>query len=232
MKDVSAALEDPGVWNDPKRAQELGREKKLLDDVVGRMTRLTAGIHDAAELYEMAAGDNDDATLVAIEADMAKLAKEVGELEFQRMFNSPLDPNNCFIEIQAGAGGTEAQDWAGMLERMYLYYWNEMGWKAEEMHRSPGAEAGVSEVGYRLEGPFAFGYMGCERGTHRLARVSPFNAEGKRQTSFCTVDVTPEFEESDLEIPERDLEIVPFVRASGPGGQNVNKVATAIRVTH
>ena len=115
---------------------------------------------------------------------------------------------------------------------MYLYYWNEMGWKAEEMHRSPGAEAGVSEVGYRLEGPFAFGYMSCERGAHRLARVSPFNAEGKRQTSFATVDVSPEFEEADLEIPARDLEIVPFVRASGPGGQNVNKVATAIRVTH
>jgi peptide chain release factor 2 len=119
-----------------------------------------------------------------------------------------------------------------MLERMYLYYFQEMGWKVEEISRSLGPEAGVSEVSFRIVGPFAHGYMNCERGTHRLARVSPFNAEGKRQTSFATVDVTPEFEHNDLVIPDKDLEIVAFVRASGPGGQNVNKVASAIRVTH
>jgi peptide chain release factor 2 len=115
---------------------------------------------------------------------------------------------------------------------MYLYWWTTMQFKVEEMHRLPGTEAGISEAVYRLTGPFAFGYMSCERGTHRLARVSPYNAEGKRQTSFATVDITPEFEETNYEVPEKDIEIVAFVRASGPGGQNVNKVASAVRVTH
>ncbi|HWB20117.1 MAG TPA: PCRF domain-containing protein, partial [Phycisphaerales bacterium] len=133
---------------------------------------------------------------------------------------------------QAGDGGTEADDWASILDRMYLKYWERMGWKVEEISRTPGTETGVSEVSYHIVGPMAFGYMNCERGTHRLARVSPFNAQGKRQTSFATVDVTPEFEEKDVELNMQELEITPFVRASGPGGQNVNKVASAVRIVH
>jgi peptide chain release factor 2 len=153
-------------------------------------------------------------------------------VELQSLLSERHDHRHCFFAIQAGVGGTEANDWAQMLERMYLYYWESMGFKVEEMSRTHGTETGIAEVSYAIRGPFAFGYSSCESGSHRLARVSPFNAEGKRQTSFATVDVTPEFDESEIEIPDRDLEIVAFVRASGPGGQNVNKVASAIRVVH
>jgi peptide chain release factor 2 len=156
----------------------------------------------------------------------------MGKVELQSLLNGKHDHRHCFVAIQAGAGGTEANDWAEMLCRMYFYYWERMGWKAEEVNRNPGNEVGISEAIYHVKGSMAYGYMSCERGTHRLARVSPFNAQGKRQTSFATVDVTPEFEETDLVVPATDLEITPFVRASGPGGQNVNKVASAVRVVH
>ncbi len=232
LNEVNAALENPAVWNEPKRAQELGREKKLLDDVVGRMTRLTAGIHDAAELYEMAAGDNDDATLVAIEADMAKLAKEVGELEFQRMFNNPLDPNNCFIEIQAGAGGTEAQDWAGMLERMYLRYAERKDFKAELLEESEGEVAGIKGATIKVSGSYAYGTLRTETGIHRLVRKSPFDSNARRHTSFASVFVYPEVDETiEVEINPADLRIDVY-RASGAGGQHVNKTESAVRITH
>jgi peptide chain release factor 2 len=220
------------LWNDPKNAQKVIAELKVLRAQVEPLEGVIKDFEDAKVGYEMAKEAGDADLLNEVDETLFRLQSRMAKVERQSLLSGKHDFRNCFVNIQAGAGGVEAEDWAGMLERMYLYYWNEMGWKAEEMHRSAGAEAGVSEVGYRLEGPFAFGYMSCERGTHRLARVSPFNAEGKRQTSFATVDVSPEFEEADLEIPARDLEIVPFVRASGPGGQNVNKVATAIRVTH
>lgn len=219
-------------WNNPKAAQKTIDELKILRAQVEPLETLIREFEDASVGYQLSREGGDRELLEEVDGTLHRLQGDMERVEQQSLLSGKHDHRSCFVTIQAGAGGAEAEDWAGMLERMYLYYWNTMGWKPEELHRSAGAEAGISEVGYRLEGPFAYGYMSCERGAHRLARVSPFNAEGKRQTSFATVDVTPEFEETDLEIPAKDLEIVPFVRASGPGGQNVNKVATAVRVTH
>ena len=222
----------PEFWNDPKQAQKVIAESKIVRAQVEPLEEAIRLLDDATVGYELAKEAGDAEMLAEIDETLFGLQAKMDKIERQSLLAGKHDHRNCFVAIQAGAGGTEAEDWAGMLERMYLYYWQTMGWKAEEISRSYGAEAGVSEVSYRIVGPFCYGYMNCERGTHRLARVSPFNAEGKRQTSFATVDVTPEFEHNDLVIPDKDLEIVAFVRASGPGGQNVNKVASAIRVTH
>jgi peptide chain release factor 2 len=220
------------VWNDPKRAQELGREKKLLDDVVGRLHRLSAGLSDADELFEMARADDDDATLVAIEADVGKLGKEVADLEFQRMFSNPLDPSNCFVEIQAGAGGTEAQDWCGMLERMYLRYAERKDFKPELLEETEGEVAGLKSATIKVSGPYAFGTLRTETGVHRLVRKSPFDSNARRHTSFASVFVYPEVDESiEVEINPADLRVDVY-RASGAGGQHVNKTESAVRITH
>jgi len=220
------------VWNDAKRAQELGREKKLLDDVVGRLHRLTAGLADAQELFEMARADDDDATLAAIEADVAKLGKEVANLEFQRMFSNPLDPSNCFIEIQAGAGGTEAQDWCAMLERMYLRYAERKDFKPELLEETEGEVAGLKSATIKVSGPYAFGTLRTETGVHRLVRKSPFDSNARRHTSFASVFVYPEVDDSiEVEINPADLRIDVY-RASGAGGQHVNKTESAVRITH
>jgi peptide chain release factor 2 len=225
-------MNSPEFWNNPKQAQRIIEESKIVRAQIEPLEEALGLLEDSKVGYELAKEAGDAEMLAEIDETLFGLQAKMDKIERQSLLAGKHDHRNCFVAIQAGAGGTEAEDWAGMLERMYLYYWQTMGWKAEEISRSYGAEAGVSEVSYRIVGPFCYGYMNCERGTHRLARVSPFNAEGKRQTSFATVDVTPEFEENDLVIPDKDLEIVAFVRASGPGGQNVNKVASAIRVTH
>jgi len=220
------------VWNDPRRAQELGREKKLLDDVVGRLHRLTAGLADAQELFEMARADNDDATLAAIETDVGKLGKEVADLEFQRMFSNPLDPSNCFVEIQAGAGGTEAQDWCGMLERMYLRYAERKDFRPELLEETEGEVAGLKSATIKVTGPYAFGTLRTETGVHRLVRKSPFDSNARRHTSFASVFVYPEVDDSiEVEINPADLRIDVY-RASGAGGQHVNKTESAVRITH
>lgn len=221
-----------GFWDDPRTAQKVIGESKLVRAQVEPLEEAIRLLEDATVGYELSKEAGDKDMLAEVDETLFGLQEKMDKIEQQSLLSSAHDHRNCFVAIQAGAGGAEAEDWAGMLERMYLYYFAKMGWKAEEIARMEGSEAGVSEVSYRLSGPYAYGYMNCERGTHRLARVSPFNAEGKRQTSFATVDVTPEFEETDLVIPDKDLEIVAFVRASGPGGQNVNKVASAVRVTH
>ncbi len=196
------------------------------------MQHLAAGISDANELFEMASSDEDDATLVAIEADVGKLAKEVGELEFQRMFNNPLDPNNCFIEIQAGAGGTEAQDWCGMLERMYLRYAERKDFKPELLEETEGEVAGLKSATIKLSGPYAFGTLRTETGVHRLVRKSPFDSNARRHTSFASVFVYPEVDDSiEVEINPADLRVDVY-RASGAGGQHVNKTESAVRITH
>ena len=152
------------------------------------------------------------------------LEQHMEKVELQSLLSGKHDHRNCFFTIQAGAGGTEANDWAEMIDRMYLYFFERREWKVEEISRSHGTEVGISEVSYHVKGPMAYGYLNCERGTHRLARVSPFNAEGKRQTSFATVDVIPEMPESEVAVDENEWDIVAFARSSGPGGQNVNKV--------
>lgn len=216
----------------PKAAQKTIEEFKLLKAQTEDLEKVISDFEDAKVGYELAREGDDKALLEEVDAQLFGLVSRMGQVELQSLLNGNHDHRNCFVTIQAGDGGTEADDWASMLERMYLYYWQKMNWKADEINRVPGTETGISEVVYNLKGPMAYGYMSAERGTHRLARVSPFNAQGKRQTSFATVDVTPEFEENDLVIPPQELDITPFVRASGPGGQNVNKVASAVRVVH
>jgi peptide chain release factor 2 len=196
------------------------------------MHRLEAGVSDAGELFEMARTDDDDPTLVAIEKDVADLAKQVGELEFQRMFNNPLDPSNCFIEIQAGAGGTEAQDWASMLERMYLRYAERRGFKPELLEETEGEVAGIKSATIKLTGDYAFGMLRTETGIHRLVRKSPFDSNARRHTSFASVFVFPEVDETiEVEINPADLRVDVY-RASGAGGQHVNKTESAVRITH
>ena len=196
------------------------------------MHALTAGVNDAAELFEMSRDENDDPTLEAIEADVAELGKQVAELEFQRMFNQPLDPANCFVEIQAGAGGTEAQDWAGMLQRMYLRYAERRGFKTELLDESEGEVAGIKGCTIKISGDYAFGMLRTETGVHRLVRKSPFDSNARRHTSFVSVFVYPEVDDSfEVEINPADLRIDVY-RASGAGGQHVNKTESAVRITH
>jgi peptide chain release factor 2 len=182
------------------------------------------------ELLVLVELEVDDDVLELVELDDDELL----EVELVALLDGPNDPRNCFFTIQAGAGGTEAQDWAEMLLRMYLYFFERRGWDVSEVDRQYGEQAGIKSATVYVKGAYAFGYLKNEAGVHRLVRPSPFNAQGKRQTSFAAVTVVPEFEENDgeLEIPEDELEIVAFVRASGPGGQNVNKVASAVRIVH
>ncbi|MFM9146383.1 MAG: PCRF domain-containing protein, partial [Phycisphaerales bacterium] len=225
-------MESADFWSEPRSAQRVIDELKVVRAQIEPLEAAMKALEDAKVGYEMAREANDHDLLVEVDESIHRLEADMEKVEAQSLLSGKHDHRSCFVTIQAGVGGTEANDWAEMLERMYLRWWTGMGFKVEEMNRLHGTEVGISEAMYRVSGPFAYGYMNCERGTHRLARVSPFNAEGKRQTSFATVEVTPEFVTTALTIPETDVEVVAFVRASGPGGQTVNKVASAIRITH
>ncbi|WP_151208965.1 peptide chain release factor 2 [Bordetella petrii] len=229
---VNAELEDPAVWNDPKHAQDLGREKKSLEDVVTTLTALRSGVADALELFELASADDDDATLESIESDADGFQQQLEGLEFRRMFSNPADPLNCFLDIQAGAGGTEAQDWASMLLRQYLKYAERKGFKAEVLEESEGEVAGIKSATIKLEGDYAFGYLRTETGVHRLVRKSPFDSSGGRHTSFASVFVYPEVDDSfEIDVNPADLRVDTY-RASGAGGQHINKTDSAVRLTH
>jgi peptide chain release factor 2 len=232
LAEVSLSLEDPGVWNDAKRAQDLGREKKALEATVGALTEIDSGLRDAKELFDMARAENDDDTLVAVESDVVGVAKAVADLEFRRMFANPLDPNNCFLDIQAGSGGTEAQDWAQILERMYLRYTERKGFKVEVLEQSEGDVAGIKSASLKISGPYAFGHLRTESGVHRLVRKSPFDSNARRHTSFASVFIYPEVDDSiEIDINPADLRIDTY-RASGAGGQHINKTDSAVRITH
>ncbi len=232
LTEVARALEDPGIWNDAKRAQDLGRERKQLEDVVLALQGVDSGLSDAAGLFELAREEGDDETLEAIEADAAAIARSVEDMEFRRMFNQPADPNNAFLDIQAGAGGTEAQDWASMLLRQYLRYSERKGFKTELMEESDGEVAGIKSATIKIEGAYAFGFLRTETGVHRLVRKSPFDSAGGRHTSFASVFVYPEIDDSfEVEINPADLRVDTF-RASGAGGQHINKTDSAVRITH
>jgi peptide chain release factor 2 len=225
-------LEAPDVWNDPKRAQDLGKEKRTLENVVIGMTTLGGSIDDAIELFDMAKGESDDSTLEAIEADSANLEKDMADREFKRMFANEADSFNCFVEIQSGAGGTEACDWASMLLRQYLRYIERKGFKSELLDETPGDVAGIKGASIKVTGEYAFGYLRTETGIHRLVRKSPFDSSGGRHTSFASVYVYPEIDDSiQIDINPSDLRIDVF-RASGAGGQHVNKTESAVRITH
>jgi peptide chain release factor 2 len=229
---VNAELEDPTVWNDPKRAQDLGREKKSIEDVVNTLTSLAQAIADSSELFELAAADSDDETLIAIETDAEQFQATLEGMEFRRMFNNPADPLNCFLDIQAGAGGTEAQDWASMLLRQYLRYAERKGFKTELLEESEGEVAGLKSATIKIEGEYAFGFLRTESGVHRLVRKSPFDSSGGRHTSFASVFVYPEVDDSiEIDINPADLRVDTY-RASGAGGQHINKTDSAVRITH
>ncbi|HDR9203046.1 TPA: peptide chain release factor 2 [Burkholderia vietnamiensis] len=232
LTEVNKELEDPNVWNDSKNAQALGREKKLLEGVVTTLTALDSDLRDALALFELAREEGDEDTLLASEDDANKLAARVGDIEFRRMFSNPADPNNCFIDIQAGAGGTEACDWASMLLRQYLRYCERKGFKAEVLEESDGDVAGIKNATIKVSGEYAYGFLRTETGIHRLVRKSPFDSSGGRHTSFSSVFVYPEIDDSiEVEVNPADLRIDTY-RASGAGGQHINKTDSAVRITH
>ena len=220
------------MWDDPPRAQELGRERARLDTIVSGIDRITTGLADAGELLEMAAADGDEDTVQSVQADVGKLDAEVSKLEFQRMFSGKMDAMNAFVDVQAGAGGTEAQDWAEMLLRMYLRWCESRGWKTELMEVSAGDVAGIKSATFRVEGDYAYGWLKTEIGVHRLVRKSPFDSDNRRHTSFTSVFVSPEVDDDiDIEINPADLKTDVY-RSSGAGGQHVNKTESAVRITH
>jgi peptide chain release factor 2 len=230
--EVNQLLEDPQLWNDPKRAQEMGREKKSLEAVVDALRGLKGRVDESSELLEMARSENDDATLLAVEEDVSGIEKEVSDMEFRRMFSNPADPSNCFLDIQAGAGGTEACDWASMLLRQYLRYAERKGFKSELLEESEGDVAGIKSATIKISGDYAFGFLRTETGVHRLVRKSPFDSSGGRHTSFASVFVYPEVDDSiEIEINPADVRTDTF-RASGAGGQHINKTDSAVRLTH
>ncbi|WP_329743092.1 peptide chain release factor 2 [Dyella sp. A6] len=232
LEEVSRELESPTVWDDPARAQELGRERARLDVVVTGIDELSAGLSDARELLEMAAADGDEETVQSIVGDVEGLEARVGKLEFQRMFSGQMDASNAFVDIQAGAGGTEAQDWAEMLLRMYLRWAESRGWKTELLEVSGGEVAGIKSATFRVEGDYAYGWLKTEIGVHRLVRKSPFDSDNRRHTSFTSVFVSPEVDDDiDIDINPADLKTDVY-RSSGAGGQHVNKTESAVRITH
>jgi len=232
LVEVARTLEDPNIWSDAKRAQDLGRERRTLEETVGNLEKIDASLKDSAELFALAKGEGDDATLASIDTDARDVEKLVADLEFRRMFNDPMDPNNCFVDINAGQGGTEAQDWVSMLLRMYLKYCDKKGFKAELLEESAGEVAGLKSASIKVVAPYAFGHFRTENGIHRLVRKSPFDSNARRHTSFASVFVYPEVDETiEVDINPADLRIDTY-RASGAGGQHVNKTDSAVRITH
>lgn len=226
---------EPGFWDHPEQAKSIVGEVKVLKGIIEPVAALLNSIDDVRAMYQLGEEAGDSDTLAEADRTLSDLEKRGDQLELQSLLSGKNDPRSCFLQIHAGAGGTEAQDWAEMLLRMYLYFCERRGWDVSEVDRGWGEQAGIKNVTLLVKGDYAFGYLKAEVGVHRLVRPSPFNAQQKRQTSFAAVDVVPDFEdegESDIVIPEGDMEIVAFVRASGPGGQNVNKVATAVRIVH
>ncbi|WP_460811520.1 peptide chain release factor 2 [Luteimonas pelagia] len=232
LEEVERELEVPSVWDDPERAQALGRERATLDRVVNGIRTLTEGLAGAGELLELVEAEQDEETLAAIEADVARFGREVDQLEFQRMFSGEMDSHPAFVDIQAGAGGTEAQDWAEMLLRMYLRWAESRGWKTELLEVSGGEVAGIKSATFRVEGDHAYGWLKTEIGVHRLVRKSPFDSDNRRHTSFTSVFVSPEVDDDiDIDINPADLRTDVY-RSSGAGGQHVNKTESAVRITH
>ncbi len=229
---MTRELESPDVWNEPERAQALGRERAGLEKIVGGLRRIADGLVEATELLELAEAENDEDTALAVVADVERFEAELGKLEFARMFSGKMDGAPAFVDIQAGAGGTEAQDWAEILLRMYLRWAESRGWKTELLEASGGEVAGIKSATIRIEGDYAYGWFKTETGVHRLVRKSPFDSDNRRHTSFTSVFVSPEVDDDiDIEINPADLKTDVY-RSSGAGGQHVNKTESAVRITH
>ena len=225
-------MEDPAVWENAERAQELGKQRAQLATIVETLSALTENLDASEELLQLAGEENDVETVSIVEADLAQMENQLSGLEFRRMFSGETDANNAFLDIQAGSGGTEAQDWAEMLLRMYLRWGERRGFKAELMEASAGDVAGIKSATIRFEGEYAFGWLRTETGVHRLVRKSPFDSGSRRHTSFASVFVSPEIDDNiEIDINPADLRIDTY-RASGAGGQHVNRTESAIRITH
>lgn len=225
-------LEEPSIWNEPERAQALGKERVNLEGVVTGLIDLDLHVNDALDLLEMAFEENDEETFETVLIDIEKLEVEVSKMEFRRMFSGEMDHCDCFLDIQSGSGGTEAQDWAEMLMRMYLRWGEAHDFKTEIMEVSDGDVAGIKSCTIRLSGEYAYGWLRTETGVHRLVRKSPFDSGNRRHTSFASVFISPEVDDDiDIEINPADLRIDTY-RASGAGGQHVNRTDSAVRITH
>ncbi|MEM8843747.1 MAG: peptide chain release factor 2 [Pseudomonadota bacterium] len=232
LEEVSRELEAPDVWSNPQRAQELGKQRSQFEAVVNTIQTVEQGVVDATELLELAEAEEDESTVASVIEDLSKLEENVAQLEFRRMFSGEMDTSNAFVDIQSGSGGTEAQDWAEMLLRMYLRWGEDKGFKTELIEVSPGEVAGIKSATIKYDGEYAFGWLRTETGVHRLVRKSPFDSGNRRHTSFAAVFVSPEVDDNiDIEINPTDLRIDVY-RASGAGGQHVNKTESAVRITH
>ncbi len=232
LAEVELELAEPTVWDDPERAQALGRERSALENVVRTIDNLDSGVVDADDLLEMAVAEDDQETADAVAADIDQLIAQLEQLEFRRMFSGEMDPNSAYLDVQAGSGGTEAQDWSEMLLRMYLRWGEDKGFKATVVEASAGEVAGLKSATVLFEGEYAFGWLRTETGVHRLVRKSPFDSGGRRHTSFASVFVSPEIDDDiDIEINPADLRIDTY-RSSGAGGQHVNTTDSAVRITH
>lgn len=232
LTEVELELSEPDIWNEPDRAQELGRERSSLEAVVKTIEDLDSGIADTREILEMAVEEKDEGMLVDVQTDIDSMETQLATLEFRRMFSGEMDENCAFLDIQSGSGGTEAQDWAEMLLRMYLRWADDKGFKAELVECSAGDVAGIKSATIQVTGDYAFGWLRTEIGVHRLVRKSPFDSSNRRHTSFAAVYVSPEIDDNiDIEINPSDVRTDTY-RASGAGGQHVNKTDSAVRLTH
>ncbi len=232
LVEILRELEDPAIWNDPDNAQALGRERSTLENIVVVIDDLQAGLADARELLDLGVEENDEDTVDSVVKDLTRFQSDVEGLEFRRMFSGEMDHCNAFLDIQAGSGGTEAQDWAEILLRMYLRWGEANGFKTELMEVSPGEVAGIKSATINFAGEYAFGWLRTEIGVHRLVRKSPFDSGNRRHTSFAAVFVSPEIDDDiEIDINPADLRIDVY-RASGAGGQHVNRTESAVRITH
>ncbi len=232
MEEVALELEDPGIWQDPPKAQELGKERARLTTELATIDRTTSGITEAGELLDLAEVEADESAARDIDAEAQRLEAEVRQLEFKRMFGGEMDSHSAFLDIQAGAGGTEAQDWAQMLLRMYLRWGAARGFSCEVIDSNPGEVAGMKSATVQVSGEYAYGWLRTETGVHRLVRKSPFDSGNRRHTSFASVFVSPEIDDDiEIDINPADLKTDVY-RSSGAGGQHVNKTESAVRITH
>ncbi|MFB9848417.1 peptide chain release factor 2 [Oceanisphaera arctica] len=232
LEEVNAELEQPDVWNQPERAQALGKERSSLDTVIGTLDALASGLEDIAGLVELAVEEEDEDTFIEAQTELDTLDKRLADLEFRRMFSGEHDASDCYLDLQSGSGGTEAQDWCNIVLRMYLRWGESRGFKTELIELSDGDVAGIKSATIKFSGEYAFGWLRTESGVHRLVRKSPFDSGGRRHTSFCSAFVYPEVDDDiEIEINPSDLRVDTY-RASGAGGQHVNRTDSAVRLTH